>query len=121
MGGGGNGESVSKSTTTRMINGKRQTVTERIVRKADGTVERHVEETKDDDFPAQNNLLGETGTGMQSNRQARAIDWQESEQQDQHQRKQDPKEDTKRRNSKQPFFKRKRRDSSKSAPAPVDP
>jgi DnaJ domain len=42
-GGGGNrGESVTTQTSTRIVNGERQTVTERIVRKADGTVERHV-------------------------------------------------------------------------------
>lgn len=49
FGGGHTGESVS--TTTRMINGKRQTVTERTVQKADGTIERHVETSGDDDFP----------------------------------------------------------------------
>jgi DnaJ family protein B protein 6 len=49
IGGGNTSESVT--TTTRMINGKRQTVTERTVQKADGTVERHVETTGDDDFP----------------------------------------------------------------------
>ena len=47
---GGNRESVS--TTTRIINGKRQTITERVVTKPDGTVERHVETQGDDDFPA---------------------------------------------------------------------
>jgi hypothetical protein len=42
-GGGGNrGESVTTQTTTRIVNGERQTVTERIVRRADGTVERQV-------------------------------------------------------------------------------
>ena len=49
MGGGGSRESVS--TSTRIINGKRQTVTERVVTKPDGTVERHVETSGDDDFP----------------------------------------------------------------------
>eukprot|EP00521_Asterionellopsis_glacialis_P011607 CAMPEP_0195306376 /NCGR_PEP_ID=MMETSP0707-20130614/37170_1 /TAXON_ID=33640 /ORGANISM="Asterionellopsis glacialis, Strain CCMP134" /LENGTH=388 /DNA_ID=CAMNT_0040370593 /DNA_START=319 /DNA_END=1485 /DNA_ORIENTATION=+ len=49
--GGGGGQSVSTSTTTRIINGKRQTVTEKTIRKADGTIERHVETTGDDDFP----------------------------------------------------------------------
>lgn len=44
---------TSTSTFTRMINGKQQTVTERIVRKRDGTiVEHHKETTGDDDFPA---------------------------------------------------------------------
>jgi curved DNA-binding protein CbpA len=50
-GGGGRGQSVSTSTTTRIINGKRQTVTERVVQNADGTVERHVDLTGDEDFP----------------------------------------------------------------------
>lgn len=45
------GESVSTRTTTQVINGKRQTVTERIVRKADGTVERTVDRSGDEDFP----------------------------------------------------------------------
>ena len=45
---GGNRESVS--TTTRIVNGKRQTITERVVTKPDGTVERHVETDGDDDF-----------------------------------------------------------------------
>eukprot|EP00546_Thalassionema_frauenfeldii_P004091 CAMPEP_0178925310 /NCGR_PEP_ID=MMETSP0786-20121207/17832_1 /TAXON_ID=186022 /ORGANISM="Thalassionema frauenfeldii, Strain CCMP 1798" /LENGTH=277 /DNA_ID=CAMNT_0020600159 /DNA_START=155 /DNA_END=985 /DNA_ORIENTATION=+ len=49
--GGSNSESVS--TTTRMINGRRQTVTERVVVRPDGTTERHVETTGDDDFPEQ--------------------------------------------------------------------
>mmetsp|Transcript_25765 Transcript_25765/g.29451 ORF Transcript_25765/g.29451 Transcript_25765/m.29451 type:complete len:275 (+) Transcript_25765:155-979(+) len=48
---GGNHESIS--TTTRMINGKRQTVTERLITKPDGTTERHVETTGDEDFPQQ--------------------------------------------------------------------
>ncbi|GAX21481.1 DnaJ homolog subfamily B member 6 [Fistulifera solaris] len=43
---------TSTSTFTRMINGKQQTVTERIVRKRDGTiVEHHKETTGDGDFP----------------------------------------------------------------------
>jgi len=40
--GGGGGTSVSTSTTTRMINGQTETVTERVVRHADGRVERQV-------------------------------------------------------------------------------
>jgi DnaJ homolog subfamily B member 6 len=43
----------SVSTTTRIINGKRQTITERVITKPDGTVERHVETVGDPDFPAQ--------------------------------------------------------------------
>jgi curved DNA-binding protein CbpA len=49
--GGNQRESVS--TTTRIINGKRQTITERVITKPDGTVERHVETDGDPDFPAQ--------------------------------------------------------------------
>jgi curved DNA-binding protein CbpA len=44
------GESVTTQTTTRIINGQQQTVTERIVRKADGTVERHVEQSGPDGY-----------------------------------------------------------------------
>lgn len=58
FGGGSNmGESVSVSTTTRMINGKQQTVTERVVRKADGTVERHVERAGDEDLGLGSNAI----------------------------------------------------------------
>jgi len=39
--GGGTRESIS--TRTEIVNGKRRTVTERVVQKPDGTVERHVE------------------------------------------------------------------------------
>lgn len=46
--GGGNGESVSVSTTTRIVNGRQQTVTERVVRKADGTIERTRETSGDE-------------------------------------------------------------------------
>lgn len=46
---GGHRESVS--TTTRIVNGKRQTITERVITKPDGTVERHVETDGDADFP----------------------------------------------------------------------
>ena len=35
--------SVSTSTTTRIVNGQAETVTETIVQKPDGTIERHVE------------------------------------------------------------------------------
>jgi DnaJ-class molecular chaperone len=37
------GDTVTTQTTTRVIDGREETVKERIVRKADGTVERHVE------------------------------------------------------------------------------
>lgn len=49
LGGGPRGQSVTNSTTTRIVNGRRQTVNERIVQKADGTVERHVDLSGDDD------------------------------------------------------------------------
>lgn len=39
------------STRTTIINGKRQTVTEKIIYNPDGTVERKVETTGDEDFP----------------------------------------------------------------------
>ena len=48
---GGNGVSTSTSTTTRIVNGQRQTVRETVIRKADGTVERHVETEGDNDQP----------------------------------------------------------------------
>merc|ERR1712038_1512387 len=56
---GGNGPRESVTTSTRIINGKRQTVTERTVVKADGTVERTTETSGDDDFPR-------CGSGLQS-------------------------------------------------------
>lgn len=49
--GGGGGVSESVSTSTRIINGKRQTITERTIVKPDGTVERTTETSGDDDFP----------------------------------------------------------------------
>jgi len=45
---GGSRESIS--TTTRIINGKRCTVTERTLVRPDGTVERHTEQTDDQGF-----------------------------------------------------------------------
>ena len=42
LGGGLGSSSVSTSTTTRIVNGQRQTVTETVVQKPDGTVERQV-------------------------------------------------------------------------------
>ncbi len=48
---GGGGVSTSTSTTTRIVNGQRQTVRETVIRKADGTVERHVETQGGDDQP----------------------------------------------------------------------
>jgi DnaJ homolog subfamily B member 6 len=38
----GGGQSVSTSTTTRIVNGRRQTVTETVIQKPDGTIERQV-------------------------------------------------------------------------------
>lgn len=54
-GGMGSGKSETVSTTTRIINGKRQTITERTITRPDGTVERHTERTGDDDFPLLHN------------------------------------------------------------------
>lgn len=50
---GGIGARESVSTTTQIINGQRQTVTERTVIRPDGSVERHVETTGDANFPRQ--------------------------------------------------------------------
>lgn len=69
--GGSGQESVSTSTTTRIINGKRQTVTERIITKPDGSVERHVDTSGDDDFRQVENGRG----------QRQALDWQPQQQQ----------------------------------------
>lgn len=52
FGRGGGGIQESVSTSTRIINGKRQTVTERVKVHADGTVERSTETSGDEDFPA---------------------------------------------------------------------
>ena len=54
--GGGVQESVT--TSTRIINGKRQTITERVRVNPDGTVERHTETSGDDDFPSTMQHLG---------------------------------------------------------------
>lgn len=53
---GGGGVSESVSTSTRIINGKRQTITERTIRKPDGTVERTREINGDQDFPSSASL-----------------------------------------------------------------
>jgi len=52
FGRGSGGVQESVSTSTRIINGKRQTVTERVKVHADGTVERSTETSGDNDFPA---------------------------------------------------------------------
>jgi hypothetical protein len=72
-----NGETVTMRTTTRNINGKEQTVTEKIVQRADGTVERNVETTGDEDFPTlqghQSHLaLPEQEEGRPSSKRTRA-------------------------------------------------
>ena len=72
-----NGETVTMRTTTRNINGKEQTVTEKIVQKADGTVERNVETTGDEDFPTlqgqkSNLALPEQEEGRPSSKRTRA-------------------------------------------------
>eukprot|EP00929_Paragymnodinium_shiwhaense_P121515 TRINITY_DN93781_c0_g1_i1.p1 TRINITY_DN93781_c0_g1~~TRINITY_DN93781_c0_g1_i1.p1 ORF type:complete len:277 (-),score=93.57 TRINITY_DN93781_c0_g1_i1:84-914(-) len=46
--GGGGGVSSSTSTVTKVVNGKRVTVTEKTIRKADGTVEKTRTESTDD-------------------------------------------------------------------------
>jgi len=60
--GGGTSESVS--TSTRIINGKRHTVTERTITHPDGRVERHVETNGDTDFPQE--YLPPTSNGKPS-------------------------------------------------------
>ena len=49
----GSSSSVSTSTTTQIINGRRQTITETVIQKPDGTVERHVQTDGND--PMMNN------------------------------------------------------------------
>lgn len=51
-GGGRRGSQQSVSTRTMIVNGRKKTITERTIVKPDGTVETHVEETVDDDFPS---------------------------------------------------------------------
>lgn len=58
--GGRGSSSVSTSTTTQIINGRRQTVTETVIRKPDGTVERHVQ-TQGGDEPPPRRLMGNRG------------------------------------------------------------
>jgi len=48
---GGNGISTSTSTTTRIVNGRRQSVKETIIRNPDGTVERKIETEGNNDLP----------------------------------------------------------------------
>lgn len=55
---GGGGMSESVSTTTRIVNGRRQTVTERTVTKPDGTVETITETSGDDVHPSLSNGQG---------------------------------------------------------------
>jgi curved DNA-binding protein CbpA len=54
--GGRGGVQESVTTSTRIINGKRQTITERVRVNPDGTVERHTETSGDDDFPSMQHL-----------------------------------------------------------------
>lgn len=54
--GDGGGVQESVTTSTRIINGKRQTITERVRVNPDGTVERHTETSGDDDFPSMQHL-----------------------------------------------------------------
>jgi curved DNA-binding protein CbpA len=60
-----NGESIR--TTTRVINGKRQTVTEKTIRKSDGTLEKITETTGDDDFPTIASNRGAIANGSNTN------------------------------------------------------
>lgn len=47
--GGFSGSSVSTSTSTRIVNGRQQTVTETVIHNPDGTIQRHVETSGNDD------------------------------------------------------------------------
>jgi curved DNA-binding protein CbpA len=109
LGGNDRGGSVSVSTTTRIVNGRREVVTERIVQKADGTVERHVVQSGDDDLPAptQRRLEG----GISSPRQALPPPPPEAAP-----RRNSPASKGRKPKSERSLFKRKRRDSSKSDP-----
>lgn len=49
---GKNGEQITEVTTTRRVNGKEQTVKERIIRKSDGTVERETETSGEASLPS---------------------------------------------------------------------
>jgi len=65
FGNGGNvGPRESVTTSTRIINGKRQTITERTVVKPDGTIERTTETSGDDDFPAALDYNGQQQNGQ---------------------------------------------------------
>mmetsp|Transcript_4875 Transcript_4875/g.6314 ORF Transcript_4875/g.6314 Transcript_4875/m.6314 type:complete len:325 (-) Transcript_4875:276-1250(-) len=64
FGGGSGGVRESVSTSTRIINGKRQTVTERTIVKPDGTVEKTTETSGDDDF---HSALGYNGNEQRVN------------------------------------------------------
>lgn len=69
FGGNGNGVQESISTSTQIINGKRQTVTERVKVHPDGRVERTTQTSGDDDFPSSTAQLGYGGDGDTRNRQ----------------------------------------------------
>jgi len=64
---GGGAMSESVSTTTRIVNGRRQTVTERTVMKPDGTVETTTETSGDDVNPSSSNDQGR-GRFLEGNR-----------------------------------------------------
>lgn len=65
--GGRSGTRQSISTTTQIVNGKRQTVTERTVVRPDGTVEKFVETSTEDGFP-QHQQIGDGGNRRSSKR-----------------------------------------------------
>jgi DnaJ domain len=115
LGGRNRGESVSVSTTTRIVNGRQQVVTERIVQKADGTVERHVELSGDDDDlettqpPPQRRLEGRSGSRRQALLPPQPPEAAPRLGSSANNREGKPK-------SQRSLFKRKRRDSSKADP-----
>jgi DnaJ homolog subfamily B member 6 len=56
----GGGQSISTSTTTRIVNGQRQTMTETVIQKRDGTIERKVY-SNDGDDNVSSRLLNQDG------------------------------------------------------------
>jgi len=119
-GGGNGGVQESVSTSTQIINGRRQTVTERVRVTSDGTVERHTETSGDDDFPVAGlpvaGYLGyNNGTNLRQNELVPSIsssndgEIRSSGHSDEH--KHDatlpPEEDTKKMKKKRKFLSRK--------------
>ena len=77
-GGAISSSSVSTSTTTRIVNGRAETVKETIIQKPDGTIERHVETSSSDNGHRRNDnrrlLDGDSGSSSRNRRPQRSID-----------------------------------------------